>query len=104
MLIRLDYRPRWCKRCHAPHCGHISDDYQLCFLFEYAARIRGYSWRIDKEQQKYVPIGLPPDVEDENNFIKEVDSSEDENCDSTAKCSDLNDSNSDTADKLANEF
>lgn len=37
------------KRRRAPHCGHISDDYHMCFPFESAAQDYGYSWYIDKE-------------------------------------------------------
>ncbi len=91
------------KRRRAPHCGHLLDDYQICFPFEDAARDRGYSWFIDKIEQKYVTVGLPPEVELENYFVEVSNGSEDQDHISNTT-SDSTGSGDDNADQLAEEF
>ncbi|KAF7512365.1 hypothetical protein GJ744_001933 [Endocarpon pusillum] len=91
------------KRQRASNCGHLLDDYQMCFPFEDAARGRGYSWFIDKIELKYVTVGLPPEIELENYFIEECNGSEDQDRISIIT-SDSTGSGDDPAKNLAEEF
>jgi hypothetical protein len=50
----------------------------MCFPFDDAARGQGYDWFIDKEQQRYVTIGLPPEIDDENYFVEGSNNGEDQ--------------------------
>lgn len=76
----------------------------MCFPFERAAQSHGYSWCLDKEQPKYDTIGLPPDIKDEDHFVEVVSSSEGRDCDSKTESSGSSYSDSDSTDKLADEF
>lgn len=93
------------KRRRVPHCGHLSDHYQMCFPFDDAARDRGYSWFVDKEEQRYMTIGLTPEVDDENYFVKEPKNNKDhDDVSITTELSDSANSDRDSADELANEL
>lgn len=93
------------KRRRVPHCGHLSDHYQMCFPFDDAARDRGYSWFVDKEKQRYMTIGLTPEIDDENYFVKEPNNNKDhDNLSITTELSDSTNSERDSADELANEL
>lgn len=91
------------KRRRAPHCGHLSDDYQMCFPFEDAAQDRGCSWFIDKREHKFVTVGLPAEIELESYFVKECNGSEDQDSGSVAG-SDSTESKDDPAGSLASAF
>ena len=93
------------KRRRAPHCGHRSDDYLFCFPFEDTAQRQGYSWWIDKERQMYVTVGLPPEIEDEDYFIKAPNPGDNEDrVSATSEASHSSGFEADSAGELANEF
>jgi Ankyrin repeats (3 copies) len=82
----------------------MSDNYQMCFPFDDVARGQGYDWFIDKEQQRYVTIGLPPEIDDEDYFVELSNSEDQDHISITTESSDSTDSQIDSADKLADEF
>ncbi|KAK5202897.1 hypothetical protein LTR41_011366 [Exophiala xenobiotica] len=67
------------------------------------ARDRGYSWYLDKIEQKYVTVGLPPEIEAENYFVEVSNGSEEQDHISSAT-SDSTHSENDPTDDLADEF
>ena len=75
------------------------------FPFEGTAHCHAYSWCIDKERQKYVTIGLPSEIKDDDYFIQVSDHGEDENrVSATTEASESSSFEADSADELASEF
>ena len=54
-------------------CDGISEYYHICFPYEPAAQAEGYVWMIDRENSRYVTIGLPPEVNTDYSMIDESD-------------------------------
>jgi len=74
----------------------------MCFPFEAPARDQGYSLYLDKIEQKYVTVGLPPEIEPENYFTEGSDGSEDQDYISIATTNST--PSGDPVDDLAEEY
>ena len=67
--------------------------------------VRAIVGSLTKEQQRYVTIGLPPEIDDENYFVEVSNNGEEQDHISvTTESSDSTDSEVDSADKLVDEF